>query len=331
MFSSKSVKFDPSKDIPDLTGKVIIVTGGTNGLGLQSALEFARHGPAHIYIGARNVAKGQDAVESIRSRLEAEKKVVPPITVVDMDLASLDSVRAAALKLRAELPRLDILMLNAGIMAVPPGLTKDGFEIQFGTNHVGHFLLTQLLMPVLERTAAMEGSDVRIVVVSSYGHTAYAPAKGIDFDSLRSADKYTPSDANHPNAKTENLGPYGRYGQSKLANVLFALSLTKRHPKITSMSLHPGVVSTGLLPGATATPPLIRVIGGLVQRLGLLTTVEEGVKCQLWCAVGEGVKRGTFYMPIGVTGGEHKKWGKDEELAEKLWTWSEEAVRPWID
>lgn len=127
--------------------------------------------------------------------------------------------------------RLDLLYLNAGIMATPAGLTKDGYEIQFGTNHVGHALLTKLLLPTLSRTADEPGSDVRVICLSSIGHAA-ALFTGICFDKLKTEMSWTPTMV--------------RYAQSKLANILFARELARRYPKILAVSVHPGAVNSTL-------------------------------------------------------------------------------------
>lgn len=186
VFGCKSVPFDPEKDIPPLNGKVILVTGGNIGLGKQCVLEYARHRPALIWLAARNVDKAQAAVDEIRQQVPN----TPPIKVLSMDLLSLDSVVQAARTVITESDCLDILMLNAGVMAAPPGLTQNGYELQFGTNYLGHALLVKLLLPLLERTVGSDRDtsgppqDVRIVEVSSHA-LIYARKVGVLFDLLR--------------------------------------------------------------------------------------------------------------------------------------------------
>lgn len=198
VFGGKSVSFKPEKDIPSLDGKVVLVTGGNIGLGKQSVLEFARHGPAQIWLAARSLDKAKAAADEIKQQVPN----AAPIRLLELDLSSFESVKKAAATFSAESDRLDILMLNAGIMAAPPGMTKDGYEIQFGTNHMGHALLTKLLLPTLEKTAKSDGSaDVRIVSLSSHGHMS-APKEGFIFDTLKT------------NGAT--LGAYGRYGQEQV-------------------------------------------------------------------------------------------------------------------
>lgn len=208
--------------------------------------------------------------------------------------------------------RLDILILNAGIMATPPGTTEQGYEIQFGTNHVGHALLTKLLIPTMLQTADT-GADVRIVSLSSAGHAMAPMGKGIVFDQLKTdmASTFTMS----------------RYGQSKLANILFIKELAKQYPQITAVSVHPGIVNTELYRSTAKWA----VVGGTVDlmRKWAWTSVQDGAKNQLWAATarkgteGKGeVESGEYYTPIGVSG-QGSKWTKDAALAEKLWIWTE--------
>lgn len=303
MFFSNSVSFDPKKDIPSLENKVILVTGGTNGLGKQSVLEYARHQPAEIWLAARNLEKAQAAADEV-------KKSVPgaQIKLLELDLASLESVKTAAKKFTEECNRLDILALNAGIMATPPGLTKEHYEVQFGTNHMGHALLTKLLIPVLDKTAKLPNTDVRIVALSSKGHN-WVPGGGLVFDSLK-------TDAS-------TMGPYLRYGQSKLSNLLFIRQMAKEHPQLTSVAVHPGLVHTNLAAGATGSPWIVRSLTGLSRYV--LSTVEDGVKNQLWASVAKDVKSGEYYEPVGV-GGTTSALGKSDELAKKLWDWTEKEL-----
>jgi len=191
--------FDTDKDIPDLSSKVIIVTGGNSGVGKQSVLELSKHKPAKLYMTARSKAKYDAAVTDI-------KKSNPnaSITFLELDLASFASIKAAANTVLAENDRLDILINNAGVMALPQGLTKDGFEVQFGTNHMGHALLTKILMPLLLRTASKPDSDVRIVNLSSGAH-GIAPKGGFLPETVTT--------------EMPQYHTYARYGQSKMANI----------------------------------------------------------------------------------------------------------------
>ncbi|KAL3443683.1 short-chain dehydrogenase/reductase [Aspergillus insuetus] len=302
----KPISFNADRDIPPLDGKVILVTGGNMGLGKQCILEYANHNPAKIYLAARNPSKAQAALDEIQRALLKKANIV----LLELDLASLDSVTRAAARVLAESERLDILMLNAGIMAAPPGLTKEGFELQFGTNHIGHALLAKLLIPLLEKTATLPATDVRIITLSSHGHM-YAPKPdGIKYDTLRT--------------EAESLGAYGRYGQSKLAVILWARHAAKLYPQFTIASIHPGVVRTNLMNNATGSPLIVRILGKVANRV--VASVEQGVRNQLWASVAEVVQSGEYYEPVGV-GGTATELGKDEELAEGLWRWTEEVLR----
>ena len=180
MFGGK--KFNPDTDISDLSGKTILVTGGrvsfdcqyseciakifllgNNGLGLETCRQLAKHN-AHIYLAARTPSKAESAIEEIKGTVPNAN-----ITFLELDLASLESVKKAADTFQTKSDRLDVLINNAGVMALPASTTTEGYEIQFGTNHIGHFLFTKLLMPTLQRTAEGKG-DVRIINLSSEGH-----------------------------------------------------------------------------------------------------------------------------------------------------------------
>ncbi|RDW81502.1 oxidoreductase, short-chain dehydrogenase/reductase family [Aspergillus mulundensis] len=314
-FTRRSVPFNPSTDIPSLQGKVILVTGGNIGLGKQTVLEYAKHNPALIWLAARNPTKAQAAFDDIKSLLP--KPCPTTIRLLELDLSSLESVKSAATTVLAESTRLDILMLNAGIMAVPPGLTSDGYEIQFGTNYLGHILLARLLTPLLERTASSSSSssasdppsNPRIILLSSYGHNFTPKPHGIVFSSLRTDGS--------------DLGPYALYGQSKLALILWGKEAAKRYPTLTIASVHPGVVQTNLANGATGSPCWVQVLGKLAYHV--LTGVEQGVRNQLWASVSADVKSGGYYVPVGIEGTE-SVLAKDEELAGELWAWTEGEI-----
>ncbi|KAF2714087.1 NAD(P)-binding protein [Pleomassaria siparia CBS 279.74] len=297
---SKSIPFQSSTDIPSLAGKVIVVTGGNIGLGKQCVLEYARHKPAQIWLAARDTGKAKLAVEEIQSDRPA------PIRILEINLSSFESVKKAAETLLAETERLDILMLNAGVMAVPPAVTEQGYELQFGTNYLGHALLARLLLPVLEKTSSLPGADVRIIALSSYGHV-YAPQPaGIEFETLK-----TPAD---------ELGPFGRYSQSKLAAILWTKQMAKLYPQFTLASIHPGVVRTNLMNNATGSWCVVQVLGKIAGYV--VASVEQGARNQLWASVSEHVKSGEYYEPVGIRGKESDH-GKDEQLAVKLWEWTE--------
>lgn len=228
---------------------------------------------------------------------------------IPLDLASFKSIRAAAEKFNSDSERLDILMLNAGTMGNPPDTTEERFEVQFGTNHVGHFLLTKLLLPTLQKTvaSATPAPDVRVVTLSSVGHSA-APS----FDVMTS----TPA--------LLDASTWTRYGASKAANILFAAELARRYPEILSVAVHPGAVSSNLYEHAKASNAFTRSALAAMS-LGF-RSVRTGAMNQLFAA---GVKRedlvnGGYYVPIGV----HAKtpYASDAKLGKNLWEWTEKQV-----
>ncbi len=303
---STAASFNPSKDIPSLKDKVILITGANSGLGKSSALEFARHGPARIFVAARSVEKANAAIADIKKAVPD----APPLEPLELDLASFDSVKSAAKAVTAQSQRLDILMLNAGIMAVPHGLTKDGYEIQFGTNHMGHALLTKLLLPTLLRTAEQHNPDVRVVVLSS-GTISMAPPAGINFADCKTS--------------ATGMGTPSLYGQSKLANALFAQELARQHPTLKVASIHPGVVATNLLGPLIERFRLLNLLRPIVPLL--IAGPDKGARNQLWAAVAKEVVSGEFYTPVGIVGtikGTDKV--RDKELAKQLWEWTEKEL-----
>ena len=281
----------------------MLVTGGNTGLGKQSVLEFSRHRPAQIWLAARNLDKAKAAANEIKQQVPDA-----PIKLLELDLSSFASVRKAAATVSTESERLDILMLNAGVMAIDPGLTNNGYEIQFGTNNMGHALLTKLLLPILDKTVKRgTDSDVRIVSLTSHSHV-YAPKGGIQFDTLKTS--------------AESLGAYPRYAQTKLANILWARQLARLYPQFTIAAIHPGVVRTTLLDRATGMPTLIRIVLNAAHYLGITSTVEKGVRNQLWASVSKDVTSGEYYEPVGVAD-LASAYGKNDDLAKKLWDWTE--------
>lgn len=297
-----------ASDIPSLDGKVIFVTGGNSGLGKQSVLELARRGPKEIWLTSRSAEKAGQAIEDIR-------KEVPDANLksLSLDLTSLESVKEAARIFSQSSERLDILLLNAGCMAAPAELTKDGYELQFGTNHMGHALLTKLLALVLDRTAAEPDSDVRVVVLTSVG-AAVTIAGGIKFECLKT--------------KAEGMTTWYRYGQSKLANALFARQLAKEHPSWTTAAVHPGLINTNLghyLGDWHWVMKRMLPFGGYI-----LSTVETGTRNQLWAATAprEGIKTGETYYPVGdLTTARRTLYYNNDTLAKKLWDWTEEELK----
>ena len=297
-------RLDPEKDIPDLSSKVIIVTGGNNGIGKETVKQLAKHNPKRLYLCARSQSKADVAIAEISKTAPNAK-----ITFLELDLASFASVKKAGETVLSSEDRIDVLINNGGVMALPPNLTKDGYEVQFGTNHMGHALFTRMLMPLLSKTAAQPGSDVRVINLTSASEK-YNAIKG----------GFIPEKCV---TMMEEENTLKRYGQSKLANVLFTKELARRYPNITSVAVHPGRVQTPLLDHWINTsgwwPRLMRLSDSIV-----MVPVEVGALTQLWAATAnkDKVKSGAYYPP-GCKEGQESAMAKDPKLAEKLWNWQE--------
>lgn len=289
-------------DIPDQAGRTALVTGGNSGLGLATAKALAAKG-ARVLIGCRDAQRGAGALEAIA----AVAAGAPPALIL-LDLADLASVRAAADAIGQAAPSLDVLVNNAGVMATPYATTADGFELQLGTNHLGHFALTGLLLPLLLAAPAP-----RVVTTSSQAHRAGA----IRFDDLQSTRSYR---------------RWAAYGQSKLANLLFAAELARRArgTALISVAAHPGYASTELARGG-GNPLLVGVVT-LGFRL-FAQSAENGALPQLMAATAPGVAGGDYFGP----GGPFEGWGSprpvgrsaaanDAGVAHRLWERSEELT-----
>ena len=293
------------KDVPDQSGRVAIVTGSNTGLGYDNARALAARG-ATVVMAVRDTAKGDAAADRIR-------ELTPGAVVVvhKLDLGSLASVRTAGAELAAAYPRIDLLINNAGVMYPPKQTTVDGFELQFGTNHLGHFALTGLL---LNNLLSVDGS--RVVVVSSIAHNLRAK---IDFADLQ--------------WETRRYDRVASYGQSKLANLMFAYDLQRRlaaaKAKTIAVAAHPGVAATELVrhvPGAGL--PGVNWLSGR-----LLNTSELGALATLRAATDPAVQGGQYYGPDGfkelrgypvvVTSSPQSH---DTALQARLWSVSEELT-----
>jgi len=295
-------------DVPDLSGRVMVVTGANSGLGLEATKALASKGAA-VVMACRSPERAQVAVESVRA-------AVPHATldVLPLDLGSLGSIARFADELRARHPKVDVLMNNAGVMALPRTLTKDGFEAQLGTNHLGHFALTLRVLPLLEAAPSP-----RVVVVASTAHKWGR----IDFDDLMGERRYS---------------AWGAYGQSKLANLLFAYELERRlrasGKKALSVAAHPGYSATnlqGVGPRMTGSR-----FSGWIMRVGnalLGMPASQGALPQVRAATDPAVKGGEYYGPDGL--GELHGYpvkvdsnaaSKDQAAAARLWEASEKLT-----
>jgi NAD(P)-dependent dehydrogenase (short-subunit alcohol dehydrogenase family) len=296
-------------DIPDQSGRTVVVTGANSGLGLITARELARAG-ATVVLACRNLEKGQRALTDVQQVAAAD--AAPRLEA--LDLSSLDSVREFAERLDASLSQLDLLINNAGVMAPPRRLTKDGFESQFGTNHLGHFALTGRLLGLL--SAGQPGSDTRVVTLSSTAHRVGT----IKFEDLQRERRYN---------------NWLAYGQSKLANLMFAFELQRRASAagsdVRSLAAHPGYSATNL---QTAGPSrFYEKWFGMLGNLVIAQSAEKGALPTLYAATVPDLPGGTFIGPDGIgetRGNPHVVSGVgkayDEETWQRLWEVSEQLT-----
>ena len=285
-------------DIPDLAGKTAVVTGANRGIGFEIARALAGKGAA-VVLACRDQEKGRAAAERIRA--EHPAGTAEPMA---LDLADLASVRRFAAEFAREHKRLDIMVANAGIMAVPFGRTADGFELQFGTNYLGHFALTGLLLPTLLRAPG-----ARVVAMSSDGHRF---AK-MDFDNLNAEKKYNPQAA---------------YGYSKIANLLFTYELARRFEKAgikaVAAAAHPGWTKTDL----AANWRWVRLISPIIGQ-----SPAMGALPALYAATAPDVTGGDYFGPGGFMGlrghpasARSSELTHDPDAAARLWSLSEELT-----
>ncbi|MGI9382424.1 MAG: oxidoreductase [Methyloligellaceae bacterium] len=288
--------------LPELCGKVFVITGGNSGIGLEAAKMLGEAG-ADVVIACRNPDKATKALEEIQAASTGKTEFV------QLDLSDMSSVRKSAADIRERCPSIDGLINNAGIMQTPQSKTKDGFELQFGTNHLGHFLLTGLLLDLMEKVAG------RIVVVSSIAHKF----GNIHFDDLMLAGHYTPTRA---------------YGQSKLANLMFALELDRRlkasNSPASCIACHPGYAATHLQ--STGPTGLLNVTYKLMNAV-MAQPARMGAVPTVLAAAGKEAKAGAYYGPqsMGEARGRVSDalvadQALDEAAAARLWAESEKLV-----
>lgn len=297
----------------DLSGRTILVTGAYSGLGRETARALAAKG-AHLILSGRDATKLSAAADEIATATGAK------VDTLVCDLASLAAIRAAGAEARERFSHLDVLINNAGVMAAPLGRTADGFETQFGTNHLGHFLLTRELMPLIEK-----GTRQRIVNLSSRGH------------------HIAPVDFHDPNYRTRDYDPWQAYGQSKTANILFAAGLEQRFGGrgIHAYALHPGGIHTNLGRHMSEADmaALVERIRQNAERTGEapqpFKSIPQGAATTCWVATAEELEgRGGLYAEdchvaavddhSGTAG--VRSYALDPAKADRLWALSEDLV-----
>ena len=296
--------------MPDLSGRVALVTGANSGLGFESVRALLAKG-ATVVLACRTLAKAEQARQELATGLGGSP-VAPSdrIALLELDLADLASVARAADRLAVRHSRLDVLLNNAGVMAPPRTLTRQGFELQFGVNHLGHFALTRHLLPLL-----LASDSPRVVQVTS-GAQYFGQ---LDFDDLQGERRYD---------------RWKAYGQSKLANVVFAQELQRRYPQLRSAAAHPGLARTNLQPTSVAAN------GSQLERLAyrlmgpLFQSAAQGALPQLFAATAPEAEPGGHYGPSELGG--IKGWPKAVPMAKaaldpaqgaRLWQVSEDLTQ----
>jgi NAD(P)-dependent dehydrogenase (short-subunit alcohol dehydrogenase family) len=295
----------------DLSGKVALVTGASAGLGVETARTLAGAG-AMVWMLARDRTKLDAALatlqaEALPGRLESAL----------LDLADLGQVRAAAAGLLAACPKIDLLINNAGVMACPYTETAQGFEMQLGTNHVGHFLFTGLLLPALKAVAA-QGGEARVVNLSSAGH------------------RFSAMDFEDPNYRQRSYDKWQAYGQSKTANVLFSVALDERTrgAGVRAFAVHPGAISTEL-GRHMDKDDMARIAASFPGGTMAFKSVPQGAATSVWAATAPDlVGRGGLYLEncqvaeaaTADSAGGVQPWAVDAAAAERLWQLSEQWV-----
>lgn len=295
----------------DLTGRTAFITGSASGIGTETARAMAARG-ARVIVPARDPAKGEAAAQAIRAQTGSER-----IETIACDLGSLASVRACAAEALSRFDSIDLLINNAGVMACPLARTVDGFEMQFGTNHLGHFLLTNLLMPLIEK-----GTNRRIVNLSSRGH---------HFDDVHFDD---------PNYLHRDYEKWAAYGQAKTANIQFSVGLERRLAArgIRAYAVHPGGIQTNL--GRHLTPEdIAALMARMKERSGgeefVWKTIPQGAATTCYAATAPELEgRGGVYCedchvaPVDDANDSAgvRSYAVDPAKADRLWTLSEQLV-----
>ncbi|KAI9281349.1 hypothetical protein BC943DRAFT_344255 [Umbelopsis sp. AD052] len=287
--------------IPDMSGKVCIVTGSNTGIGKACAMELASKG-AHVIVASRNSSKGQEAVNEIKAETGNEL-----IEYLQLDLMSLASVTKFIEEFKAKNLPIHVLLNNAGIMANPFTLSEDGIESQFATNHVGHFYLTTQLLPIIKKSAPS-----RIINVSSNGHR-FIFCCGLRLQEMNDEKSYS---------------PFGAYGRSKAANILFTRELDQRLEaegisNVYVNANHPGFVDTELAKNSSA------ILQTILRKLVLIST-KDGAITQLYLATSPEVERnaikGKYYIPFGMEKAPQQE-SRSQENQTALWNYTEALLK----
>lgn len=318
------LRCDPKLLLKDLKDQVVIVTGANSGCGLETSRQLTEQG-ATVILACRNVERGEEAAQEVNG-----------VFIAPLDLSSLDSVRSFVTAFLIKFDRLDALVNNAGVMACPRATTKDGFEWQFGCNHLAHFLLMHLLTPLLLTTAEKTNKPSRFVALSSVvaGHSVLVGPATVDLDDL--------------NWNTRNYDEFPAYAQSKLCNYLHATEAGHRYPsdKLISTSVHPGWVLSPL--DSHAMEKLLgrgvigKFVAGIFRKFflwkGDMITPKDGAQTTLYCLLEDADKMqsGKFYSQFGGYKDDASKPGGwpmvlvntnvTPELGGKLWEVSEKLV-----
>lgn len=301
-FAPKS-KFDPAQ-IQDLSGKVVIVTGANTGIGKETAKQLLSKN-AKVYAACRSQDKAESAIREIKSATGKSD-----IHYLKLDLGDIKQAVSAATEFLSKESRLDILINSAGVMFPPDGSkTKDGYEMQFGTNTIGHYAFTSRLIPLLLKTAKMSPpASVRVIWVASSGHFVFTPKSGINYDSIKNVSK---------------VDNQVHYGQSKLATIHLANEMAQRYKDdgILSVSLHPGNIASDL---QRHTSRLSRAASPL-----LLAPVPKGALTQLYAATSPDLTMadsGAYFVPWARKHHPSHPKANDKEAQLETWNYCEDAV-----
>ncbi|KAE8677978.1 Short-chain dehydrogenase TIC 32 [Hibiscus syriacus] len=303
-FSASSTAEDVAQGV-DGTALTAIVTGASSGIGMETSRVLALRS-VHVIMAVRNVGAGRNVKEAILQEIPGAK-----VDAMELDLSSMASVRKFASDYQSSNLPLNLLINNAGVMATPFKLSHDNIELQFATNHLGHFLLTDLLLETMKHTARESNIEGRIVNLSSEGHR-FAYSEGIRFDKINDESGYS---------------VWSAYGQSKLANILHAKELARRLKEegvnITANALHPGAIMTNL----TRHLGLINSIGHMFGKY-FLKNVQQGAATTCYVALNPQVKGVSGEYFLDSNKGNPSSKAKDADLAKRLWDFSFTLTNP---